>query len=54
LAEVKIPRLLLPLRALDTLATVVELAARDHLQRLRGQSAAERLDARIGGGMRSS
>lgn len=53
LAEVEIPRLLLPLRALDSLATVVELAARDHLQRRRGQSAAERLDARIGG-MRSS
>ncbi len=53
LAEVEIPRLLLPLRALDSLATVVELAARDHLQRRRGQSAAERLDARIGG-MKSS
>jgi HPr kinase/phosphorylase len=48
LIEVEIPRLLLPIRALDSLATVVELAARDHLQRRRGKSAAERLDARIG------
>jgi HPr kinase/phosphorylase len=53
LVEVKIPRLVLPLRAMDSLATVVELAARDHLQRGRGQSAAARLDARIGG-VRSS
>lgn len=53
LVEVTIPRLVLPLRAMDSLATVVELAARDHLQRSCGQSAAERLDARIGG-VRSS
>jgi len=49
LAKVEIPRLLLPIRALDSLATVVELAARDHLQRRGGQSAAERLDERIRG-----
>lgn len=48
LIDVEVPQLLLPIRALDSLATIVELAARDHLQRRHGKSAAERLDARIG------
>jgi HPr kinase/phosphorylase len=43
--EVAVPCLLLPVRPAGNMATLVELAARDHLQRRSGESAASRLDA---------
>lgn len=44
---VAIPSLLLPARPAGSMATLVEVAAREHLQRGRGASAASRLDARL-------
>jgi HPr kinase/phosphorylase len=43
--DVQLPCLLLPARPAGSMATLVELAARDHVQRRSGQSAASRLDA---------
>jgi HPr kinase/phosphorylase len=47
LSGVEIPVLTLPARPGGSMATVVEVAARDHLQRLRGVNAAMRLDQRL-------
>ena len=47
LAEVSIPALVLPVRPARNIATLVEVAVRDHLQRQAGSNAAERLDARL-------
>ena len=41
------PRLTLPARVGGSMATVVELAAREHLQRRSGVNAARRLDERL-------
>lgn len=46
-----IPALVLPLRPARSIATLVEVAVRDALQRRRGNNAAERLDARMRGSM---
>ena len=46
-AGVAIPVLLLPARPAGSLATLVEVAVRDHLQRRAGRSAAHRLDDRF-------
>ncbi len=46
-AGVRIPRLTLPARPGGSMATVVELAAREHLQRRSGVNAAQRLDQRL-------
>jgi HPr kinase/phosphorylase len=43
--DVPVPSLLLPARPAGSMATLVELAARDHLQRRSGESSAARLDA---------
>jgi len=47
LAGVSLPRVILPARPAGSIATLVEVAARDHLLRARGLSAAGRLDRRI-------
>jgi HPr kinase/phosphorylase len=47
LAGVEVPRLVLPARPGGSMATIVEVAARDHLQRDAGVSAAQRLDDRL-------
>jgi HPr kinase/phosphorylase len=47
LEGVDLPRLRLPARPGGSMATVVEVAARDHRCRTRGESAAARLDARL-------
>jgi HPr kinase/phosphorylase len=47
LEGVQLPRLRLPARPGGSMATIVEVAARDHLSRRRGESAAARLDARL-------
>ena len=47
LAGVTLPRLTLPARPGGSMATVVEVAAREHLQRLSGVNAARRLDERL-------
>jgi HPr kinase/phosphorylase len=47
LAGVSLPALILPARPAGSMATVVEVAVRDHLHRLRGTGAAERLDRRL-------
>ena len=47
LAGVAVPELTLPARPAGSMATVVEVAARDHLQRRAGVNAARRLDARV-------
>jgi len=47
LAGVLLPRLTLPARPGGSMATVVELAAREHLQRRLGVNAAQRLDQRL-------
>ncbi len=44
---VRLPRLTLPARPGGSMATVVELAAREHLQRRSGVNAAQRLDQRL-------
>jgi HPr kinase/phosphorylase len=46
-AGVALPTLLLPARPAGSLATLVEVAVRDHLQRRGGTSAPRRLDARL-------
>ena len=51
---VAVPALLLPARPAGSLATLVEVAVRDHLQRRRGMPAASRLDARLRGEVGSS
>jgi HPr kinase/phosphorylase len=52
--EVALPRLVLPARPAGSLATLVEVAVRDHRLRQGGRSAASRLDARLRGGAESS
>ena len=47
LAGLSVPALLLPVRPARNVATLIEVAARDHLRRLAGSNAAERLDARL-------
>jgi HPr kinase/phosphorylase len=47
LAGVSIPALVLPVRPARNMATLVEVSVRDHLRRLAGSNAAERLDARL-------
>jgi HPr kinase/phosphorylase len=47
LAGVRVPRLTLPARPGGSMATVVELAAREHRQRRAGVNAALRLDRRL-------
>jgi HPr kinase/phosphorylase len=47
LAGVTLPRLTLPARPGGSMATVVEVAAREHRQRLAGVNAARRLDERL-------
>jgi HPr kinase/phosphorylase len=47
LAGVKLPWLRLPARPGGSMATVVEIAAREHRQRLAGVNAARRLDQRL-------
>ena len=47
LADVSIPALVLPVRPARNMATLVEVAVRDHLRREAGSNAAERLDARL-------
>jgi HPr kinase/phosphorylase len=46
-AGVSLPTLLLPARPASSLATLVEVAVRDHLQRRAGRSAPHRLDDRL-------
>jgi HPr kinase/phosphorylase len=48
-AGVSLPVVRLPARPAGSMATLVELAARDHLQRRRGIVGAERIDARLRG-----
>ena len=47
LAGVDVTSVVLPARIGGSAASVVEVAAREHTQRLRGVNAAERLDARL-------
>ena len=47
LAGVSLPRVTLPARPAGSIATLVEVAARDHLLRAKGLNAARRLDRRI-------
>jgi HPr kinase/phosphorylase len=47
LAGVSIPALVLPVRPARNMSTLVEVAVRDHLRRVAGSNAAERLDARL-------
>jgi len=47
LAGVAVPRLLLPSRPGANMATIVEVAAREHQRRSRGLNAAERLDSHV-------
>jgi HPr kinase/phosphorylase len=44
---VQVPRVILPARPGGSMATVIELAARDQRQRAAGVNAADRLDARL-------
>jgi len=44
---VEMPCLLLPARPAGSMATLLEVAARDHVQRLTGQSAASRIDSEL-------
>ena len=46
---VALPALLLPLRPAGSMATLVEVGVRDHLQRRAGSNAARRLDERVRG-----
>lgn len=46
---VELPSLVLPVRPSANMATLVEAAVRDHEQRARGRSGAEKLDARLRG-----
>jgi HPr kinase/phosphorylase len=47
LAGSRVPRLTLPARPAGSMATVIEVAAREHLQRRAGVNAAQRLDAQV-------
>jgi HPr kinase/phosphorylase len=47
---VAVPILVLPVRPAGSMATLIELAARDHRQRSAGRSGASRLDARVRAG----
>ena len=47
LCGVELPRLVLPARPGGSMATVVEVAAREHRRRLEGVNAAQRLDTRL-------
>lgn len=47
LLGVEVPSLLLPVRPAGSMATLVEVAVRDHLQRAAGVVAASRLDRRV-------
>jgi HPr kinase/phosphorylase len=47
LAGVSVPALVLPVRPARNMATLVEVAVRDHLRREAGSNAAERLDSRM-------
>jgi len=47
IAGVKVPALVLPLRPAGSMATIIEVAARDTLQRRAGVNAAAKLDARL-------
>jgi HPr kinase/phosphorylase len=49
LAGVELPALVLPVRPARSVATLVEVAVRDYLQRRAGVNAAQRLDARLRG-----
>jgi HPr kinase/phosphorylase len=49
IAGVSIPCLVLPVRPARNMATLVEVAVRDHLRRMAGSNAAERLDSRLRG-----
>lgn len=49
LEGVEVPSLLLPVRPAGSMATLVEVAVRDHLQRSIGVVAASRLDRRVRG-----
>jgi HPr kinase/phosphorylase len=49
LLGVELPMLVLPVRPSANMATLVEAAVRDHEQRARGESGAEKLDARLRG-----
>lgn len=51
IAGVELPALVLPLRPAGSMATIVEVAALDTLQRRGGVSAAAKLDARLRAGM---
>lgn len=44
---VELPALLLPARPAGSMATLVEVAVREHLQRKKGRSAVDRLEARL-------
>lgn len=50
--EVAVPRLILPVRPARSMATLVEVAVRDGLQRRTGVNAAKRLDDRLKGSAR--
>lgn len=54
IAGVKLPELILPARPGGSMATIVEVAAREHRQRGEGTSAVGRLDARLLREMRRS
>jgi len=47
LVGIEVPSLLLPVRPAGSMATLVEVAVRDHLQRATGVVAASRLDRRV-------
>ncbi|MBM4382733.1 MAG: hypothetical protein FJ091_05125 [Deltaproteobacteria bacterium] len=49
LLGISLPCLVLPVRPSANMATLVEAAVRDHEQRLRGRSGAEKVDARLRG-----
>jgi HPr kinase/phosphorylase len=51
LAGVRLPSLILPVRPSGSMATLVEVAVRDHLQRRAGVNAAQRLDDRLRNGV---
>jgi HPr kinase/phosphorylase len=50
IAGVKLPAMVLPLRPAGSMATIIEVAARDTLARRAGVNAAAKLDARLRGG----
>jgi HPr kinase/phosphorylase len=47
LAGMSLPSLRLPARPAGSMATLVEVAVRDHVQRCAGRNPARRLDARL-------